>query len=95
MMKLYVGNLSFDTSEADLENAFSRFGTVSGASIVMDRMTNRSRGFGFVTMSSAAEGEAAIQGLHGKAFQGRPLTVNEARPQENRPKQGTSGGRRY
>ncbi|MHA3770786.1 RNA recognition motif domain-containing protein [Verrucomicrobiota bacterium sgz303538] len=93
-MKLYVGNLSFETTETVLQDAFERFGTVSDVTIMMDRMTNRSRGFGFVTMGSAAEGEAAIAGLHGKDLDGRNLTVNEARPREDRP-QRPSSSRRY
>lgn len=90
-MKLYVGNLSFETTETVLQDTFERFGTVTDSVIMMDRMTSRSRGFGFVTMSSAAEGTAAISGLHGKDLDGRNLTVNEARPREDRA---FSGGRR-
>ena len=89
-MKLYVGNLSFDTSEADLRSIFEQFGTVTETHIVSDRETGRSRGFAFVTMSNAAEGRAAIGTLHGKQFGGRALTVNEARPREDRPKQSFS-----
>lgn len=89
-MKLYVGNLSFETTETVLQDAFERFGTVSDVVIMMDRMTNRSRGFGFVTMGNAAEGEAAITGLHGKDLDGRNLTVNEARPREDRPQRSFS-----
>ena len=85
-MKLYVGNLSFDTSEADLRSIFEQFGNVTETHLVNDRETGRSRGFGFVTMSTAAEGQAAIETLHGKQFGGRALTVNEARPREDRPK---------
>ena len=91
-MKLYVGNLSFETTENDLQDGFERFGTVKEVVIMQDRMTNRSRGFGFVTMGSASEGTAAIAGLHGKDFGGRPLTVNEARPREERG--GGGGGSR-
>lgn len=101
-MKLYVGNLSFDTTENDLQDEFEKFGKVVEAALVMDRQTGRSRGFAFVTMGSAAEGQAAIQALEGKEFQGRPLTVNEARPREDRPSGGRSfgggrsgGSRRY
>ncbi len=89
-MKLYVGNLSFDTSEADLQSIFEQFGKVTETHIVNDRETGRSRGFAFVTMSNAAEGRAAIGTLHGKQFAGRALTVNEARPREDRPKQSFS-----
>lgn len=92
-MKLYVGNLSFDTIENDLQDLFEQFGAVKEAALVMDRATGRSRGFAFVTMGSASEGEAAISALHGKDFQGRKLTVNEARPREERPRSG--GGRRF
>lgn len=83
-MKLYVGNLAFDTTENELQDAFGRFGTVTETFIMMDRTTNRSRGFGFVTMGSASEGNAAIAGLHSKDLDGRSLTVNEARPREER-----------
>lgn len=85
-MKLYVGNLSFETSEADLRALFDQFGTVTEISIINDRMTGRPRGFAFVTMSNVAEGRAAISGLQGKEFGGRPLIVNEARSKEDRPK---------
>ena len=93
--KLFVGNLSFNTTENDLNDAFAQFGTVTETNLMMDRMTNRPRGFGFVTMSSAAEGQAAIAALEGKDFQGRNLTVNEARPREDRPQGGGGGGRSF
>ena len=93
-MKLYVGNLSFATSEADLRSIFEQFGNVTETHIVNDRETGRSRGFAFVTMSNTAEGRAAIGTLHGKQFGGRALTVNEARPREDRPKQSFSRGSR-
>ena len=83
-MKLYVGNLSFETNETSLEDAFAEFGTVTDTVIMIDRATNRSRGFGFVTMGTAEQGTAAINGLNGKALDGRNLTVNEARPREER-----------
>jgi cold-inducible RNA-binding protein len=89
-MKLYVGNLSFSTGENDLNDLFSAHGTVDSCRIITDRDTGRSRGFGFVEMSSKAEGEAAIAGLGGKEIDGRPLTVNEAKPQE--PRNGGGGG---
>ena len=92
-MKLYVGNLSFSTTENDLQDAFEKFGTVSDTVVMMDRTTGRSRGFGFVTMGSAAEGQAAITGLHGKDLDGRDLTVNEARPREDRGGGGGGGDR--
>jgi cold-inducible RNA-binding protein len=83
-MKLYVGNLSFDSTEADLQDLFEQFGTVKETHLISDRETGRSRGFGFVTMGSKSEGEAAIAALHGKQVGGRSLTVNEARPKEER-----------
>jgi cold-inducible RNA-binding protein len=79
-MKLFVGNLSFDTTENDLQDLFEEYGSVAEVSLVTDRMTGRSRGFAFVTFSNAAEGQAAITALEGKEFRGRNLTVNEARP---------------
>jgi len=91
-MKLYVGNLSFNTTENDLKDAFGRFGTVTDCIVMMDRETSRSRGFGFITMSSSSEGQAAISGLHGQNLDGRNLTVNEARPREERTGGGGGGG---
>ena len=93
-MKLYVGNLSFQTSSEDLQQLFGQAGTVESASVVEDRETGRSRGFGFVEMSSNEEGQAAIQQFNGKEFNGRNLTVNEARPREDRGgNRGGGGGR--
>jgi RNA recognition motif-containing protein len=91
---LYVGNLPFSTTADDLREAFGQFGTVSGAQVVSDRDTGRSRGFGFVEMEEGAE--AAIDNLNGAQFQGRTLTVNEARPKAERPQRsgGTGGGYR-
>jgi len=91
-MKLYVGNLSFDTIENDLQDLFEQYGKVTEVGLVTDRATGRSRGFAFVTMGSAAEGQAAIDALEGKEFGGRKLTVNEARPREERPRSGGGGG---
>jgi len=93
-MKLYVGNLSFDTIENDLQDLFEQYGKVVEAALVTDRSTGRSRGFAFVTMGSAEEGNAAIEGLNGKDFGGRKLTINEARPREDRPRSG-GGDRSY
>jgi hypothetical protein len=90
-MKLYVGNLAFQTSSEDLQQLFGQAGTVESASVVEDRETGRSRGFGFVEMATKEEGEAAIQQFNGKEFGGRNLTVNEAKPRENRG--GGGGGR--
>ena len=92
-MKLYVGNLSFDTTENDLQDLFAQHGAVSEVALINDRMTGRSRGFGFVTMADATAGAAAISALNGKQVQGRALTVNEARAREERPRQ-FAGSRR-
>jgi cold-inducible RNA-binding protein len=92
--KLYVGNLSFDTTEVDLQDAFAEAGTVSEVALMQDKFTGKSRGFAFVTMSSADEAQKAISLMHGKTLQGRPLTVNEARPREERAGGGGGGGPR-
>jgi RNA recognition motif-containing protein len=89
-MKLYVGNLSFETSQNDLEQLFSQAGTVQSANIIEDRETGRSRGFAFVEMSSKEEGNAAIQQFNGHEVGGRALNVNEAKPREDRG--GSRGG---
>ena len=89
--KLYVGNLPYSFRDGDMEQAFSSFGTVNSAKVMMERDTGRSKGFGFVEMGSAAEAQAAIQGMHGKEFGGRGLTVNIAKPMEPR----TGGRPRY
>src|SRR5579862_495815 len=90
--KLFVGNLSFDTTENDLQDAFAAHGTVTETNLMMDRMTNRPRGFGFVTMSTAEEAQKAIAALNGKEMGGRALTVNVAKPREERAP-GGGGGR--
>jgi RNA recognition motif-containing protein len=91
-MKLYVGNLSFQTSSDDLQELFAQAGTVESASVVEDRETGRSRGFGFVEMSTNEEGQAAIQQFNGREVGGRALNVNEAKPREDRG--GGGGGNR-
>ena len=90
--KLYVGNLSYSTTNADLEQLFGAFGTVQSAQVIQDRDTGRSKGFAFVEMGSDSEAQAAIRGLHEQDHQGRPLTVNEARPREDRGGGGGGGG---
>ena len=90
--KLYVGNLSYSVRDDDLQQEMSAFGSVQSAKVMMDRDTGRSKGFGFVEMSSAQEAQAAIKGLHGKNVDGRDLVVNLARPREERPSGGFGGG---
>lgn len=90
-MKLYVGNLSFQTTSDDLQQLFAQAGTVESASVVEDRETGRSRGFGFVEMASKEEGEKAIEQFNGSDMNGRNLTVNEARPREDRGNRGGGG----
>ena len=92
--KLYVGNLSFDTTEMDLQDHFAQAGSVTEAALMQDKFTGKSRGFAFVTMSSAEEAQKAISMFHGQNFQNRALTVNEARPREDRPGGGGGGGPR-
>jgi RNA recognition motif-containing protein len=91
-MKLYVGNLSYDTDNQALSELFSPYGQVTDTHVVMDRMTQRPRGFAFVTLSTEDAGRAAIKGLHGRSVDGRALTVNEARPMEARAGGGSGGG---
>jgi RNA recognition motif-containing protein len=83
--KLYVGNLAYSVRDESLHQAFSQFGTVTSAKVMMDRDTGRSKGFGFVEMGSDAEAQAAINGMNGQALEGRAVVVNEARPREERP----------
>ena len=90
--KLFVGNLSFNTTENDLQDAFAAHGSVVEANLMIDRMTGRARGFGFVTMSTPEEAEKAIAALNGAQMDGRALTVNIARPREDRPAGGGGGG---
>ena len=90
--RLYVGNLSYNTGEEDLADAFSQFGTVENVHVVMDRETGRPRGFAFVEMSSDAEAQAAIEGMDGQTLDGRGLKVNIARPRESRGPGGGGGG---
>jgi len=92
--RIYVGNLSFNTSSSDLEQMFGAHGTVTSAQVIADRETGRSKGFGFVEMGSDAEAQAAISALNGQENDGRALTVNEAKPKESRPGGGGSGGGR-
>jgi RNA recognition motif-containing protein len=90
--KLFVGNLSFNTTENDLQDAFAAHGTVVEANLMMDRMSGRSRGFGFVTMSTPEEAQKAIEALNGSQMDGRAVTVNIARPREERPAGGGNRG---
>jgi RNA recognition motif-containing protein len=92
--RLYVGNLSYNTDSSGLEQLFSQHGSVQSAEVVADRMTGRSKGFGFVEMGSDEEAQAAIAALHGQEYDGRALTVNEAKPREERSGGGGGGGGR-
>ena len=85
-MKMYVGNLSFETTENDLQDLFEQHGAVNEARLMMDRMTGKSRGFAFVTMNDDTQAKAAMSALNGREHNGRQLTVNEARPREERPR---------
>jgi RNA recognition motif-containing protein len=95
--KLYVGNLAYSVRDESLQQAFSQFGTVLSAKVMMDRETGRSKGFGFVEMGTDAEAQAAINGMNGQALEGRAIVVNEARPREERPGgyRGGGGGGSY
>ena len=90
--KLYVGNLSFNTTETDLQDLFAQAGPVQEVTLMQDKFTGKSRGFAFVTMTSDADAQKAISEFNGKTVEGRPLTVNEARPREARPPGGGGGG---
>ena len=90
--KLYVGNLSYNVTDADLEQLCAQHGTVQSAQVIQDRDTGRSKGFGFVEMGSEEEAQAAIAALNGQEHDGRALTVNEAKPKEDRPRGGGGGG---
>ncbi len=90
--KLYVGNLSFNTTENELQELFSQAGAVQEVTLMQDKFTGKSRGFAFVTMTSEADAQAAISKFNGQTVEGRPLTVNEARPREARPPGGGGGG---
>ena len=91
-MEIYVGNLAYETTEAALTTEFGAYGSVDKASIIMDKFTGRSKGFAFVSMPNGGEANAAIEALNGKDVAGRPLTVNQARPREERPYAGGGGG---
>lgn len=93
--KLYVGGLAYSTTEDSLRDYFSQAGNVESATIITDKMTGRSKGFGFVEMSTDEEAQAAISKFDGQEFEGRSLTVNEARPKEDRPAGGNRGGRNW
>jgi cold-inducible RNA-binding protein len=91
-MNIYVGNLPFEIDDTELEGTFTPFGEVSSARVIQDRFSGRSRGFGFVEMADDTQAEAAILALNGKDFSGRPLTVNEAKPREDKGGGGAGGG---
>ena len=93
--KLYVGNLSFNTTENELQELFSQAGPVQEVALMQDKFTGKSRGFAFVTMGSEEDAQSAISKFNGQTIEGRPLTVNEARPREPRPPGGGGGGRGY
>ena len=94
-MNIFVGNLPFTSTDDSLREAFSRFGAVDSSQVIMDRETGRSRGFGFVEMPDSGEAQAAISGMNGADLDGRPLTVNEARPKAPRTGGGGGGGGRW
>lgn len=90
--KLYVGNIPFKVTEGDLQDLFAQHGAVAAVDLIMDKMTGRPRGFAFVTMATPEDAANAIKALHGTSYEGRELTVNEARPREDRPQRSFSGG---
>lgn len=90
--KLYVGNIPFKVTEGDLQDLFAQHGSVASVDLIMDKMTGRPRGFAFVTMATPEDATKAITALHGKSYEGRDLTVNEARPREDRPQRSFGGG---
>lgn len=92
-MKLYVGNLPHATTDSELQELFANYGTVDSAMVIRDKFTGKSRGFGFVEMSDSSEAESAIEQVNGSELGGRPLTVNEAKPREDRPRGGGGGFR--
>lgn len=94
-MNIFVGNLSFETSEDELRVAFAEFGEIKSINILKDRYTNQPRGFGFVEMSTDAETKAAIEGLNGRTIHGRPINVSEAKPREERPAGGGNRGSNF
>jgi RNA recognition motif-containing protein len=98
-MNIYVGNIPRGVTENELRELFQAFGEISGASVIKDKFSGESRGFGFVEMPNKEEGQKALSALNGKDFKGRPLTVNEARPRTDKPRTGDfgggGGGRRY
>ena len=94
-MNIYVGNLSYNTTEDELRALFAEFGSVDSAKLIMDRDSGQSKGFGFIEMSDNSGGQQAIEGLNGRDINGRALTVNKAKPKEDRPRGGGGGGRGY
>lgn len=90
--KLYVGNIPFKVTEGDLQDLFAQHGSVASVDLIMDKMTGRPRGFAFVTMATPEDASKAVEALHGKSYEGRELTVNEARPREDRPQRSFGGG---
>jgi RNA recognition motif-containing protein len=93
--KLFIGSLAWATTDDSLRDLFATVGTVVSANVIVDRETNRSKGFGFVEMSSDEEAKAAVEQINGKDLDGRPIVVNEARPREERPRDNNGGGNRY